>query len=183
MTVNCFKKNFGVVLSAFLFVFLVLSTWAQSQEEPGLLQKYNPIFEELAKHHPDQGFVQIYQPEQIARLVGKVRSTQKVVQGTKAQQTITESGKLVTKRWGYRIQIYTGNLPNSKDEAYHRARLVANLFPTESTYVVYNAPFWRLVVGNYRTREEAHENLIRFKTALPNISSEIYIVKDRVLLP
>lgn len=136
------------------------------------------IFDVLSSNDPQEGTVSIRQPLLIQRMVGKAtRHTSSMSEHNGSK----EGHGYTVRRKGYRVQLYTGNMAGSKTEAYRRARLVASTFPTERSYVVYNAPFWRLVVGNYTSHEEAQAALSRFRTAFPQFSSEIYIVRDKII--
>ncbi|WP_369695166.1 SPOR domain-containing protein [Porphyromonas endodontalis] len=47
-------------------------------------------------------------------------------------------------------------------------------------YVTYKSPFWRLSVGDFRTREEAQKAMQDLKRAIPAIAPELYIVRDNI---
>lgn len=58
---------------------------------------------------------------------------------------------------GYRTQVFSGNNQRkSKDEAFRKEKEIKELFPDVPTYVTYNAPFWRLRIGDFRSHEEAY---------------------------
>lgn len=78
---------------------------------------------------------------------------------------------------GYRIQIYSGSGAQAKSEAMAKRNKVLELFPYEDVYVVYNAPFWRVRVGNYRFRSEALPLLSKIKPMFPGS----YTVRDNTI--
>lgn len=87
------------------------------------------------------------------------------------------------KMGGYRIQVFSdNNARTAKSEARTRARNVSARFPQYPTYVVYNSPFWRLRVGNFRTQEEANEAARELKEAFPSYMREIRVVRDRIVV-
>lgn len=87
------------------------------------------------------------------------------------------------KMGGYRIQVFSdNNSRTAKSEARSRARDISAQFPQYATYVVYNAPYWRLRVGNFRTQEEANAAAHSLKAAFPSYSREIRVVKDTIIL-
>ena len=49
-----------------------------------------------------------------------------------------------------------------------------------SSYITYKAPFWRLAVGNFATREEANQARARLVSTLPAWAQESYVVRDKV---
>ncbi len=77
---------------------------------------------------------------------------------------------------GFRIQVINSNNRNKVIEA--KAK-VYRQFPELKAYMMYQAPFFRLKVGNFKDREEA-------ETYLPSIQklfdANIYIVPDTVEL-
>ena len=48
--------------------------------------------------------------------------------------------------------------------------------------MAYKAPYWRLRVGNYLTREEAEIALEDLKTKFPSLAGEMVIVRDRIII-
>ena len=79
---------------------------------------------------------------------------------------------------GYRIQIYSGSGSQSKKEALEKRNKMLELFPAiNNVYVVYNAPFWRVRVGNYRDRSEAMVLLNKIKVHFPGS----YTVRDNTI--
>lgn len=82
---------------------------------------------------------------------------------------------------GYRVQIFSdNNARTAKNEAESKARLVAEKFPRYSTYVVYSSPYWRLKLGDFRTRDEAEVAANEIKRKFPEFAREIRVVRDRI---
>ena len=81
---------------------------------------------------------------------------------------------------GYRIQVFNSNLPNAKAEAYSRAEQLKRLAPSMSSYITYKAPFWKLTIGNFLTREEASQTRTSLVRTLPSWMRESYVVRDKV---
>ena len=77
---------------------------------------------------------------------------------------------------GYRILLYTGNDRNlanlAKENAYQ-------LFPKGDVYLSYQAPTFKVRFGNFYSRLEAWQNLLKFRNLFPNavITNEIVIIK------
>lgn len=98
-------------------------------------------------------------------------------------QSLLESkmGGSAVRSGGYRIQVFSDNNARSaKTEARTRARNISARFPQHRTYVVYNAPFWRLKVGDFRNQQEAQQAADEIKHAFPSYSREVRVVRDRV---
>lgn len=84
-------------------------------------------------------------------------------------------------RVGYRIQVYADkNQRTAKSEAMSRERALQMRFPDLGCYVTYNAPTWRLRVGDFATREEAVEIMQQLKKEFPSYAREMIVVKDRI---
>jgi hypothetical protein len=75
---------------------------------------------------------------------------------------------------GYRIQLYSGSGPKAKQEALKVKGQVLDLFPDERVHIAYNAPFWRVRIGDYRHKHEALVLWNDLKKEFPSC----YIVKD-----
>ena len=94
---------------------------------------------------------------------------------------VDKDGNIATQ--GYRIQLFSDNKRNSREEAELRSDVVAQDMPQIPIYVTYLSPFWRLRVGDYRTYEEANTQMQLLKKKFPKYSVEMRIVKDEIVLP
>lgn len=82
---------------------------------------------------------------------------------------------------GYRVQVFSdNNVHTAKNEARTKSRHISARFPQYRTYVLYTSPYWRLKVGDFRTRQEADEAAGEIRKAFPAYSKEIRVVRDRV---
>ena len=85
---------------------------------------------------------------------------------------------------GYRVRVFSGNNQvQSKALAYQIEQELKDRMPDLQTYVVFKTPNWRLLVGNYRTSEEAIAALRDLKKEFPNRGREMFVVKDEIELP
>ena len=94
---------------------------------------------------------------------------------------VDKDGNIATQ--GYRIQLFSDNKRDSREEAELRSDVVAQDMPEIPLYVTYLSPFWRLRVGDYRTYEEANVQMQKLKKKFPKYSVEMRIVKDEIVLP
>ena len=101
-----------------------------------------------------------------------------------SEQTDKPATKHQTGRMaGYRIQVYSdGNQRNAKKQTQLKAAQVSRRFPNLRTYISYSAPFWRLRVGDFRSRSEADAAAAQLRQAFPAFRTEIRIVRDRVYI-
>lgn len=136
-------------------------------------QKATPrnIFEALEGESPGEGHITINQSEAVRKLVGNVASRYSRVLGREGNTTIL---------MGYRIQFFNGNLPNSRVEARNRATQISLLDSGHNTYISFNAPFWRLLVGDFLTRAEANAARTKLMSILPSWAKDSYVVRDKV---
>lgn len=82
---------------------------------------------------------------------------------------------------GYRIQAYSGNnARQSKGEADRRAALISGTFPEHAIYVTFDAPYWRLKIGDFKTYEDASAALSIMKAQFPAYAREMRLVRDRI---
>lgn len=157
-----------------LFYFLlfcwVATLWVNAQETKS-------IIDELNTHYPGKGRVTIYEDEAIKGIVGRPITPQLPV--------YTEPGGVsYVKMRGYKIQAFAGNdQRTSKDEAYRKQALINQAFPELETVITFESPFWRLRVGNFKTREEAEEVLNEMRQVFPSFGKEMYIVPDEIKVP
>lgn len=128
------------------------------------------IIDALQESVPGKGEVEINQSSAIRNLLG----TRKEFLGGDTQYLEIP---------GFRANIFSGNLRNSKDEAFKKEKEIKEIFPDLATYVTYVAPFWRLRVGDYRSHEEAYQIMRTLMDAFPGYAKEMYIVKEDVKIP
>lgn len=82
---------------------------------------------------------------------------------------------------GYRVQVFSDtNVRTAKNEARSKQRVISSRFPAYQTYVMYNSPYWRLRVGDFRTQRDANAAAEELRKAFPAYSKEIRVVRDRV---
>lgn len=133
------------------------------------------------------GINTIKQPAELAKLL--LRSTTALKQNDDTDNSNTEdvSGQqspVVHERIaGFRVQIISDNSPKAKAEARTKKRAISERFPELASYVTYTSPYWRLRVGDFRTRREAEEAAEEIRQAFPAYSKEIRVVNDRIKLP
>lgn len=91
------------------------------------------------------------------------------------QQTIQARGT------GYRIQAYSdNNMRSAREGAQQRARAIAMKFPQYRSYISYNAPSWRLRIGDFKNQDDAQRALQRLRAAFPAYGREMIIVRDHI---
>jgi len=83
---------------------------------------------------------------------------------------------------GYRIQIYSGSGVNARDESNQIREYFLELFPefdSDLVYFDYQAPYFKVSVGDYRTRNEA----VEFYHMLKKNFRSSYIINAKINFP
>jgi hypothetical protein len=117
---------------------------------------------------------------QDARLETLVTSFPKIYYGNPK----AGSDKNVYYTKGYRVRVFSGNnQTQSKNLAYQIEKELIEKMPDLDTYVVFKTPNWRLLVGNYRTSEEAYRSLKTLKKEFPARGREMFVIQDEIEIP
>ena len=158
-----------------IFVFLSMMFALLGGAGEILAQSPSSIFDAFeSSSGRGTGVVVVHQSEALRNLVGTRLNSGNID---------VVNGKTFLKTRGYRIQAYSGNNQRtSKDEAFSKQAEIRNRYPEVETYVNYYAPFWKLLVGNYRSFEEASQMLRTLKADFPAIKNEIRIIEDDIRL-
>jgi hypothetical protein len=94
---------------------------------------------------------------------------------------ITERYKDVNRRDpsfdGYRIQIFFDSGNNSKNRATEALSAFQEKYPDVKAYLSFKQPYYRIRVGNFRTKSEA----IGFQKKIQGDYPNAFTVKDRIL--
>lgn len=83
---------------------------------------------------------------------------------------------------GFRIQLYRGSGQQAREKVNSASQVFMNKFPSfdpEQVYAIYESPYFKLRVGDYRTKNEAFEFLYHLKEVFPNA----YIVATNINFP
>lgn len=83
---------------------------------------------------------------------------------------------------GYRIQIYRGSGQSARNEVEeNQQRFIQTFknFDSRAIYATYEAPYFKLRVGDFRNKNEAFEYLAKIKQVFPNA----YIVNSSINFP
>ena len=126
-----------------LTALLVMSTKAQPPAD---------IFARLQSGQPGQGSVQIKQHQDITSMVNLHISLMRSLRGIK----------------GYRVCIYynSGQEARSRSDQ-ERAKFISRYEDIKSDKV-FESPFWKVYVGNFRSKSEALKFLERIRVDYPN---------------
>ena len=81
---------------------------------------------------------------------------------------------------GYRVQIYSSNQQQTaKAEALNLEEKLKDKL-SQTVYVQYLPPFWKVRLGDFRTYDEAKEYKKFFVQQYPEMMGDTYIVRDKI---
>jgi len=128
--------------------------------------------------HVNQGTVIVSQPEALkARLLRKVAS----VEENEAESESLINGAAHKVRAGYRVQIFDdNNVRTAKAQAQSCKLQIETRFPEYAAYVSFNSPYWRVKVGDFKSRSEAEAAMAEIRHAFPSMAKSLRIVRDRI---
>jgi hypothetical protein len=152
-------------LKLFLFSFFLCGL------TPNLIRAQETIVDALEIFVANEGQIEIDSDSAITALLGKPSSKIKS----------DSSNYEVVKINGYRILVFMGNDPKrSKAEAFNRQNQIQIAFPDTETYITYDSPNWRVLVGDFVTREDATSFKEILQKEFPQFGKEMYIIADKI---
>ena len=81
---------------------------------------------------------------------------------------------------GYRVQIYSSNQQQTaKSEALDLEQKLRDAV-SQTIYVQYLPPFWKVRIGDFRTYDEARDYKKQFVALYPHLMGDTYIVRDKI---
>jgi hypothetical protein len=153
----------------------LLPTALPAQDETSETGTGTTIVDRINSSTPGKGSVQVIQDNKITECLGRPGKK------NSNEGSATNGGTRYVELSGYRIQVFSGNNQRiSKNEAYRKETNVKTTFPELSTYVVFNAPFWRLRVGDFQTFQDAQRMMTKLRSEFPAYGREMSIVKEKV---
>lgn len=88
----------------------------------------------------------------------------------------SNSGKKIQ---GYRIRVYYDNTPQARTRSESIAAYVRTQFPENGVYRTFEAPNYKVTVGDFRSKEEA----LKIYMTLKGIYPTAYIIKENINYP
>jgi hypothetical protein len=80
---------------------------------------------------------------------------------------------------GYRVRIFFDNKQTARTESENTLKKFNGLFPDVMAYRIYVNPYFKVTVGDFRTKSEAMALLTRIKGAFPSA----FVVKENIEYP
>lgn len=152
---------------AFLCCFLATGLKAEAQN----------IIDELETRREGEGAIRIVCDPGINELLGTPPAN-----FSQVSDFLPADESLITRVVGYRVQIYMDNSPKAKNEAARIESLFNDTFPDVKAYVIYSAPNWKVLAGDFRTKKEAVIFQQTIQSSLPELGKEMYVVPSKINL-
>lgn len=127
--------------------------------------------------HVNNGTVIVSQPDALnARLQRHVEAVDEIAEDDNAAVATTHK-----VRAGYRVQVFDdNNVRTAKQEAQNRKHQLETRFPELTAYVSFNSPYWKVKVGDFKSRSEAEAAMAEIRHAFPSMAKSLRIVRDRI---
>jgi len=153
---------------AFFIALLLIVGILHAQQNPD--SKRNNIFEALSTTDSNtQATVKIHQDKRVEQLLANKKHL------TNSQDQTTSNG--------YRVQVFSSNVQRTaKNEAFKIERQIRETFPDQTVYVNYSSPFWKVRVGDFVSQSQAQILRHKLIDAFPTMRSEIYIVREQIII-
>ena len=163
-----------VILSTLLLVVLCAAELFAADSDA--LPEERSIVDSLSMR--SQGRITVNQPASLAKRI--LRDTVSTVENADNHRELTP-GTMVVHKAGYRIQVYSDNNQRmARANADRIASQISSQYPLLGVYMAYKAPYWRLKVGDFLTREEAVDMMAELKKSFGSLAAEMIIVRDRI---
>ena len=154
-----------------LIIFLLFASGFYFSEIQAQVKQVT-IIEELEKNVPGEGVVRIISDPKITDLVGLLSPEISV-----DKENFAETN-------GFRIQVFMSNdRRTARNEVKDKGSLIKEVFPEIAPYERYTAPNWKLLVGDFLTKEEAEVFRQKLQKSIPELGKEMYVVSDKINIP
>lgn len=140
-----------------------------------------------ADNHSEDNIIERIQIESKGNVIIDIpENIRTLILHSNPKEQTTEIKPGVNKLAGFRIQVFSDGRNQHTLEARAKARGSAILakFPKYKgqVYTYSSSPNWYTRVGNFKTNSEANAALTELKRAFPNYSSEMRVVKSRIVV-
>ena len=83
---------------------------------------------------------------------------------------------------GFRVQVYSSNQQQiAKNESLILQQELEKVL-SKTVYTISEPPFWKVRIGNFRTRDEANQYKKTLLDLYPELQSSTYVVPDKVIV-
>lgn len=108
-------------------------------------------------------------------------ATVKIFQDKRIETLLTNKKIAAQTTNGFRVQVFSSNVQKTaKSEAFRIEKLIQEFYPEQPVYVNYTSPFWKVRVGDFKTKSDAQIFKDKLIESVPGLQKETYIVADQV---
>ncbi len=133
----------------------------------------------IVSHIEEGGRIAISCPDNLLQRLAPVAPTTEQ-SGTDDEATSSAASQSAT-RVGYRVLVFDDNdVRTAKQNAQARRNQIVSRFPEMNAYIQFNSPYWRVKVGDFKTRSEAEAAMQAIRAAFPSYGSQLRVVRDRI---
>lgn len=151
-------------------IFLILSVFSLAAREEA--DSVPPIIAEIEA----SGAVRVNFPDALSPVLSYSADT-----SAERRSEADDASARAAAKVGYRVQVFDdNNVRTAKQQAQERKSMIENRFPEFRAYISFNSPYWRVKVGDFRTRSEAEAAMGAIRSAFPSFASQLRVVRDKI---
>jgi hypothetical protein len=144
----------------FLLLFPLVSIYAQDEIKNNNSSKENTLSEKAKSKKGTKGGIEVFVSPEIENILNRDTELNK------------ENGLIE----GYRVQLFFGSGPNSKQKAIEIQNAFKAKYSDVPDYLVFHSPHFKVRVGDFRTRLEA----LQFQKKVEADFPTSFVVKDDI---
>jgi hypothetical protein len=154
-----------------LFASLFLCSMAAFAVEP------TDSIVNIAKILNDSGKVKVIQPDELTKRLDRVEEDQVSNQEGDSQSSATQT----RSKNGFRVEVFSDNkVQTAKAQAASKKRLLQARLPQYKVYLVFEAPYWRVRLGDFTNRSAAEAAMSEVKRAFPAFATDLRVVRSTI---
>ena len=151
------------------FILFLLLAFGFSVSEIQAQERRATIIDDLETFVAGEGIIHISSDPKITELIGKPS----LEAGT--------GDRYFVKANGFRVQVFMSNdARTARKEVSDKGILLKGKFPEIAVYPEYAAPNWKLLAGDFTTKEEAEIFKQKLQKEIPALGKEMYIVQAKI---
>lgn len=152
-------------ITCLLVLFPLFSLYGQSETWiQDTLPLRHDVFKTLEKPGPYGNRITIIQPDSLA---------------FKINQLVEINSKTQRKMQGYRVRIFFDNKQSARSESEDLVAAFSETYPDIAVYRIYENPYFKVTVGDFRTRSQAMQFMLRIRRTYP----QAFITREHIAYP
>lgn len=156
-------KRIAVYLFLAILMNAVFSLRVNARQPDSLYTQYN-VFDHFRKPGPYGNRVEIIQSDSVAIRLNRLVETNRLTSG---------------KMQGFRVRIFFDNKQTARSESEEIVMQFSEIHPVIPVYRVYENPYFKVTVGDFRTKSDA----IRFMNGIRRTYPQAFITRETIAYP